>query len=43
MQQAIRQAFSGKGARFGAAWVLLLVILAVFSPFLVKNRETVQL
>lgn len=37
MQRAIRQAFTGWGARFGAAWVIILVVLAVFSPFLANT------
>ena len=37
MQRAIRQAFTGWGARFGAFWVAILVILAVFSPLLANT------
>lgn len=37
MQRAIRQAFTGWGARFGAFWVAILVILAVFSPILANT------
>ena len=37
MQRAIRQAFTGWGARFGAFWVAVLVILAVFSPLIANT------
>jgi peptide/nickel transport system permease protein len=37
MQRAIREAFSGWGARIGATWVGILVILAVFAPFLANT------
>ena len=33
LQRAIRQAFTGWGARIGAIWVAILVVFAVFSPF----------
>lgn len=33
LQRAIRQAFTGWGARVGAIWVAILVVFAVFSPF----------
>ena len=37
MQRAIRKAFSGWGAKIGATWVGLLIILAVFAPFLANS------
>ncbi len=37
MQRAVKQAFTGWGARFGAVWVGILVILAVFSPFIANT------
>ncbi len=33
LQRAIRQAFTGWGARIGAVWVAVLVVFAVFAPF----------
>ncbi len=36
--QALADTFSRTGARIGAAWVLLLVLVAVFAPFIANTR-----
>lgn len=37
IKQALHHAFSGWGARMGIAWVVLLIILAVFAPVLANT------
>ncbi|RTZ66579.1 MAG: ABC transporter permease [Aquificaceae bacterium] len=36
-QRVLRLAFSGWGARLGLAWVLLLIFMAVFAPYLANS------
>lgn len=36
-QRILRQSFSGWGAKLGLAWVFILLILAVFAPFLANS------
>ncbi len=36
-KRILRQSFSGWGARIGLAWVMILVVLAVFAPFIANS------
>ncbi|MEE9304190.1 MAG: ABC transporter permease [Thiotrichaceae bacterium] len=36
-KRILRQSFSGLGAKIGLAWVLVLVVLAVFAPFIANS------
>src|SRR5437762_4731189 len=37
MRQAMLDTFSRAGARFGAGWILLLIVGAVFAPFIASS------